>query len=182
MTLAAAADRLSIIAGKPIRAFATRDFGRDRNTAARSVIVSDEDAVQIAAELRRVIEPGLLAFVGCTHSLAEPPDDGTEVVIAIGVTQFDILRVAASDAVNYDLDTEDLIRKLQEYDAKYGIEIFHAETDIIEFRFKSLPDDLTAFCNDLYQFCPDIVDQGVGSVEELEKAVAMTGIVYLWWD
>ena len=80
------------------------------------------------------------------------------------------------------METEDLVRKLQEYDAKYGIDIFHAETDTIEFRFRSLPEDLAAFCADLYEFCPDIVDQGVGTVEKLEEEVARTGTVFLWWD
>lgn len=103
-------------------------------------------------------------------------------MVASGDSQFDILRIAQSDAVNYDMMTEDLVRKLQEYDSKYGIDIFHAETDTIEFRFRSVPKDLSTFCSDLYKFCPDIVDQGVGTVQELEQEVAKTGTVFLWWD
>ncbi len=182
LTLEDASARLSQLSGKSLRPFATRDFGRERNPAARSVVVSEDNAEDLVVDLRRELAPGLLAFVGCTHSLADPPDQGSEVVVALGENQFDILRVAQSDAVNFDMDTEDLVRKLQEYDSKYGIYIFHAETDTIEFRFQTLPKDLTGFCKDLYKFCPDIVDQGTGTVEKLEEEIARTGTVFLWWD
>jgi hypothetical protein len=182
MNLDDATARLSVLAGKPARAFATRDFGREHNAAARSVVVRKNVAPELVERMRREIGPGLLAFIGCTRSLADPPDTGSEVVVALGDNQFDILRVAQSDAVNYDLETEDLVRKLQEYDSKFGIDIFHAETDTIEFKFRSVPDDLPAFCRDVYDFCPDIVDQGVGTVEKLEGEIARTGVVFLWWD
>jgi hypothetical protein len=182
MNLDAASSRLTELARRPIRQFATRDFGRDQNIEARSVLVPDEDAQSVVSRLRGELGPGLLAFVGCTRSLADPPDKGSEVVVAHGNSQFDIIRVAQSDAVNYDMGTEDLIRKLEEYHSKYGIDIFHAETDTIEFRLTSMPSDLAEFCKDLYEFCPDIVDQGVGTVEELQREIAKSGTVFLWWD
>lgn len=180
MNLDAASTRLAEISRRPLRQFATRDFGRDRNTEAKSVLVADEEAQPLVTRIRAELGPGLLAFVGCTRSLADPPDEGSEVVVAHGNSQFDILRVAQSDAANYDMYTEDLIRKLEEYHSKYGIDIFHAETDTIEFRFTTMPSDLAAFCEDLYEFCPDIVDQGVGTVEELQKEIARTRTVFLW--
>ena len=132
MTFDQAVSRLSQLSGKPIRPYATRDFGRDQNMDARSVVVSAENATRLLTELRRNLGPGVLAFIGCTRSLAQGAEKGSEVVVATGANQFDMFRVAQSDAVNYDMDTEDLVRKLQEYDAKYGINIFHAETDTIE--------------------------------------------------
>jgi hypothetical protein len=182
MSLDVASTRLAELARRPLRQFATRDFGRDRNFEAKSVVVSNEKAQPLVTQIRAELGPGLLAFVGCTRSLADPPDEGSEVVVAHGNSQFDILRVAQSDAINFDMETEDLIRKLEEYHSKYGIDIFHAGTDTIEFRFITMPSDLAEFCKDLYKFCPDIVDQGVGTVEDLEKEIAKTGTVFLWWD
>lgn len=182
MDLDEAAVRLGLLSGCPVRPFATCDFGRDRNSAARSVVVAENDALLLVARVRAEIGPGLLAFIGCTRSLAEPPDHGSEVVVAQGNSQFDILRIAQSDAVNYDMETEDLIRKLEDYHSRYGIDVFHAETDTIEFRLETMPGDLATFCNDLYQFCPDIVDQGVGTVAEHEEEIAQSGTVFLWWD
>ncbi len=44
--------------------------------------------------------------------------------MAPGNDQFDILRVAASDAVNYDMLTEDLIRELRAWHRDFGIDIW----------------------------------------------------------
>ncbi|MFD1436224.1 DUF4253 domain-containing protein [Kroppenstedtia eburnea] len=37
-------------------------------------------------------------------------------------------------------------------------------------------------CERLYELCPDIVNQGVGSMEALIEFVEITGRVWLWWD
>jgi hypothetical protein len=183
MNLDAAAKRLSEISGSPIRNYSTRDFGRDRNPNARSVVVPKARARQVLQHVRGELGPKLVAFIGTTQWLGnEQHADGEEIVVANGNSQFEILRVAQSDAVNYDMLTEDLIKKLTEYDRNYGIDIFHAETDTIEFRFLKLPADLRAFCEDLYEFCPDIVDQGVGTVEALETEIRRSREVFLWWD
>lgn len=80
------------------------------------------------------------------------------------------------------MGTEDLVRRLRRYDGEFGIEIARAETDTVVFDLVRAPRDLAAFAWDQYEFCPDVVDQGVGSVEALEEAVDVTGRVYLWWD
>ena len=41
------------------------------------------------------------------------------------------------------------------------------------------PKELAKF---LYEFCPDIVDQGVGTVRKLEKSLQKGRDLYLWWD
>lgn len=182
MTLTSASTQLAKLAGKPVRPYATRDFGREQYRDARSVVVPKLKAESIVQQLRPSLGPGLLTFVGCTRSLDSTSEPGSEVVIAEGATQFDILEIAKSDAVNFDMDTKDLIHKLKQYDAMYGIDIFHAETDTIEFTLRTLPKDMKSFCEDLYKFCPDIVDQGAGTLNDLEKQITESKSVYLWWD
>jgi hypothetical protein len=80
------------------------------------------------------------------------------------------------------METEDLIKKLREYDEQFGVDIFHAETDTVEFAFIHMPEDVAAFCTDLYEFCPDIVDQGTGTVERLRQEIKEREQVFLWWD
>lgn len=63
-----------------------------------------------------------------------------------------------------------------------GIDLFHAETDTVEFALKQLPADLRAFADDVYEFRPDIVEQGVGSVDVLVKEIKDRRQVLLWWD
>ena len=45
-----------------------------------------------------------------------------------------------------------------------------------------MPEDLAAFADEVYDFCPDIVEQGCDSVEALAEAIAETSTVFLWWD
>jgi hypothetical protein len=133
-------------------------------------------------DIRSRLGPELVAFIGTQRSLAKPKADGVEVVVGCGSSQFDILRIAASDAVNYGKETEDLIKQLQIWDTSFGVDIFQAETDTIQLRLKSLPDDLQAFAEEVYEFCPDIVDQGVGSVDKLAEAIRASRTLLLWWD
>ena len=44
------------------------------------------------------------------------------------------------------------------------------------------PDNWGAFAQEVYEFCPDIVDQGVGDVGALAEILDDTRRVYLWWD
>ncbi len=123
-----------------------------------------------------------MAFIGTTQWLGDEQHEGAELVVGPGASQLDIPRLARTNATNYDMGTEDLVRKLREYDQDYGLDVYHAETDTIEFMLLNTPEDLSGFAVDLYEFCPDVVDQGVGSVAALEGSIEALGQVYLWWD
>lgn len=182
MSIDTAAQRLAEITQKPVNDFSTYDFGRERDFRTKSVIVEYSLARSILLEIRSEITPGIIAFIGTTRNYASNEQGKAEIVVAQAKSQFDILRLARCDAANYGLSTEDIIEKLQDYDRNYGIDIFQAETDVVNFTLKNIPQDLTAFCEDVYDFCPDIVDQGVGSIAELEETIETMGEVFLWWD
>ncbi|MEZ5650856.1 MAG: DUF4253 domain-containing protein [Burkholderiaceae bacterium] len=173
---------LARCSGRSVRPYSTRDFGREPYHGARSVIVMPILAPHILKHVRAGLGPGMIAFIGTQTSLADPAPSGTEIVVGRGSTQFDILRVAASDAVNYDMGTEDLIARLQRWDKDIGIDIYAAQTDLIQLRLKSLPNDVGAFAQEVYSFCPDIVDQGAGSLHELASEIERTKELTLWWD
>ncbi len=174
---------LASASGKPVRDFSTCDFGREQVPAAVSVVVPKKVARSLVAKLRKELPASAIAFMGTTRWLgAEKNADQVEVVVAEGASQFDILRIAKSDAVNHGMQTEQLIARLQEWDKAFGIDVWHAETDTIEFELKGQPPDLEAFAEQIYAFCPDIVDQGEGSVDALAEGIAASRAVFLWWD
>jgi hypothetical protein len=180
--LDAAGTLLAEQSGRQLRPFSTRDFGRDKFPGARSVLVDPARAADLVMQMRKHLEPGLVAFAGTGSSLADPPVQGTEVIVGKGTSQMDILRIAATDAINYGMQTEDLVNRLRQWDAAYGIDIYMADSDTIELHLKTLPPDLHAFAKELYAFCPDIVDQGIGTVEKLEESIRQSHDVFLWWD
>jgi len=173
---------LEQVTGQRSRDFSTRDFGRENYKGPHSVIVPDERADALLWKIRNRLRPGVVAFVGTRNSLADTPVNGTELVVAGAKSQFDILRIAASDAINYGKETEDLVRTLQRWDERYGIDIYAAQTDTIQLKLKSLPRDMKAFANEVYEFCPDVVDQGTGDVQRLAAEIVATREVFLWWD
>jgi hypothetical protein len=174
---------LERLSGQKPRGYSTFGFGRMRDEQCLSVIVREDEAQPLVFALRKQLPAGLIAFVGTTDWLGDEKHEGkAEVVVGKGESQFDILRLARTDPCNYDMDAEGVIRKLQSWHHSCGIDIFHAETDTVELTLDNVPSDIRAFANDVYDFCPDIVDQGVGSVNLLEQAIKDYQYVYLWWD
>lgn len=110
--------------------------------------------------------------------------DKTPEVICIlkSIDKYDILRALKSNGINYDIDTDSLIEKLEKWEKEYGIEIQGADGDWVDIKFNKLPADSRKFCEEIYEFCPDSVDQGVGSLEELENYLKEYRGVFLWWD
>jgi hypothetical protein len=180
--LDAATRTLEQVTSQTARPFSTRDFGREQYPQARSVLVPERDAEKLLRELRSRLANGIMAFVGVTNSHADPAPEGVELVVAQGSSQFDILRVAASDGINHGLETEDLVRELQAWDEEFGIDIWQAESDTIQVRLKALPKDMKGFAERVYRFCPDVVDQGTGNVRALQNEIQRTKAVFLWWD
>jgi len=109
-------------------------------------------------------------------------DDAQSIAVLKGEKELDILRYRKTDGCNYDLENEDILAKVAEWDRQYGLVILGCGRDWLELEFKKLPDDLNAFAEEVYAFCPDSVDQGVGEVELLKEAIEETCGVWLWWD
>ncbi|MCK6575988.1 DUF4253 domain-containing protein [Myxococcota bacterium] len=96
--------------------------------------------------------------------------------------KFDVLREAGFEAGNYDLGTDDIIARLEAWDATHGLELESFDGSSLTVRLLRLPDDLDAFSEEVYAFCPDIVWQGCETVEALAASIAETSTVFLWWD
>jgi len=81
--------------------------------------------------------------------------------------QFDPVRKAGTGAPNFDMDTHAIITRLQAWQALCKFRIVGAGPDTVEIKFDTLPADMAAFARDVYDFCPDLVDQGTGCVAEM---------------
>ncbi|WP_313203684.1 DUF4253 domain-containing protein [Stenotrophomonas sp.] len=173
---------LAAVTKSDVREFWTNDFGRVKRTGGFSAIVPVESAQTLLESIRGKVPAGYVAFVGTTHNLDDPRIKGAELVVAPGQDQFDIVRLAATDAVNHDMTADQIIEELKRWDGQFGIDIWQAETDTVQLKLKSIPEDLPEFSQRLYEFCPDIVDQGVGDIESLQAGIKQEGVIVLWWD
>jgi hypothetical protein len=132
------------------------------------------------------------------------------------MSKTDIVKECRTSGVNYNLSNEDILKKLEAWDSQYGIEISDVAHNKMLVTFISLPADLEELAKDIYDFCPDVIEQHFGVMDEmvdmmdetgqeldketaelvdgvdfederfgeilLQKSLAFTKSVSLWWD
>lgn len=142
-----------------------------------------DGAIDVLREIRAGLPKGVVALLGTVRWLGDDAPDGkVELFVAPGNDQLDAVRWARTDAINYGHDTGAVVAWLAQLNARYGLDVFRAETDSVEAFVTGEGTDWARLAKELYEFCPDIVDQGVGSLDELERVLSADGRIFLWWD
>ncbi|WP_426448887.1 DUF4253 domain-containing protein [Paenibacillus sp. S-38] len=179
-TLEEAGRVLKELSGQEPKPYASIELGRSRDEACLSVRTASAAARSWVYGLQECLGPGLVAYAGADNYSEEPPK--RDVIVGSGRNQYAIVEYEGTFAGNYDLTNEDILAKLKSFDERYGIRIREASWDSVGFDLVRRPDDIPAFCAELYEFCPDVVDEAVGSMEALEELVREDGYIVLWWD
>lgn len=104
-----------------------------------------------------------------------------KIAVIKGADQYEILRLMHTNGDNDDVSHEEVIEKLQEWEKRSPFEIIGAENEWVEIEFRVMPRDLKAFAEDVYEFSPDAVDEGAGSIAELIKEIDTTRRLMIWW-
>lgn len=138
---------------------------------------SEDSAIQFVYENKEAFkEEGFLLF----------SFDGDHKRFGISVIQgtdeLDIIRYRRTDAVNYNFLHEDVLKKFKEWDDKYGVTVLGCGRDWAYIMFDELPTNLDSFSQEVYEFCPDVIEQGLENKAELKMAIQQMRGVYLWWD
>ena len=105
-----------------------------------------------------------------------------DIIIMDGVDPFKIIEQIGTNGVNYDVYNQDIIKKLKKYDAQVGFKFVVIDVARIHAYMNKLPDDLSKLTADIYEFCPDVIDQGYGSMEEMITDYKDNKYFWLWWD
>lgn len=96
--------------------------------------------------------------------------------------QFTVLKQIGTDGMNWDISNDSLISILKKFDKKYALELIGASGDWCEFIIQKEPASWTQFAKEVYKVCPDVVDQGTGTVTALAEEMKRTKRLYCWWD
>lgn len=138
-----------------------------------------ESAYNLVLKLREnLFTLGHLIFI----SEEDKANNIYKIAVIKSSDQFDILRTMQTNGENYNIYNKDVIEKLSNWNNKFPFIIIGAGNDWVEAMFNISPDNTEAFANDVYEFCPDVVDSGSGSVKYLADEIKGTGILYLWWQ
>lgn len=72
-----------------------------------------------------------------------------------------------TSGINYDVETEDIIQRLMDWSHRFEFEVMEVDHATVALSLKSLPDQLTEFCQEVYEFCPDTIEQGYDCLPEM---------------
>jgi hypothetical protein len=96
--------------------------------------------------------------------------------------KYQILKQVQTDGINWDIDNDSLLNLIKTFDKKYSLDLVGASGDWCEFKIKKEPQNWVTLAKEAYKVCPDIVDQGSGTVEKLAEEMKQTKRLYFWWD
>lgn len=91
------------------------------------------------------------------------------------MSKFDAVRKAETNGANYDVMFEDVLAKLEDWDARYGVTVDDVHHDRLTVRFAQLPEDIAPLAQEIYDFCPDVVEQGFGVYAEMLEVLSEYG-------
>ena len=107
---------------------------------------------------------------------------GPDRIAVVNSDEYGYLAIVRTDGINYGIEHEKVVERYKQWNKKYGLKLIGAGLDWLEAEFINPPGDWTAFAEEVYEFCPDVVEQGTGAVDSLAKEMKDSNKVYLWWD
>jgi Domain of unknown function (DUF4253) len=96
--------------------------------------------------------------------------------------KYTVLKQIATDGINWDITNDSLISIIKTFDKKYSLELIGASGDWCEFIIHNEPKNWIQLAKEVYKVCPDVVDQGAGTVQALADEMKKTKRLYCWWD
>lgn len=164
---------------RPVEKLVFEDYDTETNKPSGICsLTSEENARAIIKEYREeFISKEQFIYI------CDLPGNGTQVGILNGITDpYEIMKLAETNGANYDLQAADIIVQYKKWDAEFGIRPFAIGFDFCECEIVNKDIDYKKLAADIYQFCPDVVDQGTETLEALEEELKRTGSIFLWWD
>jgi hypothetical protein len=148
------------------RANGWNDRGGREPASGLSIVGKRDEVIGAISDLQpRLLQSGYRAFMSRAYF-----DNGAfkadQLVVLKTTDQFDILRLEQTSGANYEVLLPDVLARLKDWQQKCEFEIIGATGDSVTIRFHTLPKDLCAFAEEIYRFCPDSVEQGVGLNQE----------------
>lgn len=95
-----------------------------------------------------------------------------EIALLKTTDHYSIIHIRRSCGANYGVSMDDVITKLKEWETRCRFEIFGAGSAWVAVQFHTLPEAICAFAEEIYDFCPDTVEQGVGLTNESDDPEA----------
>ncbi|ABW32447.1 DUF4253 domain-containing protein [Acaryochloris marina] len=70
------------------------------------------------------------------------------------------IRKLGTNGINCDVETEDIVDRLIAWSQRFEFEVVEVDHATVGINFSTLPEDLSEFCQEVYEFNPDVLEQG----------------------
>lgn len=108
-----------------------------------------------------------------------PTDDPYAVIAASGTNGNRMIEFKGRQDF---LSAKYIIAWLRRLAREYPFDLVQCGKDFVGGIFRQPPAQVKKLARRMYDFCPDIVDQGTETVDNLAREIKATQAFYLWWD
>ena len=79
----------------------------------------------------------------------------------------DKIREVGTNGINYDVETDDIVKRLINWSKRFRFEVLEVDHATVALKLESLPENLANFCQEVYEFCPNTIDQGYDCLSDM---------------
>ncbi|OQA19568.1 MAG: hypothetical protein BWY64_00777 [bacterium ADurb.Bin363] len=160
-----------------------------------------ESSKSLVYNLRKKLAPsGYIPFICEMDFLSNKRNCNIGVFRAKDI--FEVINLMETNGINYEVTTEEVIERLKYWEGLCSFQVIGIHPTWLDIDFITLPDDLKSFAEDIYEFCPDTLDQGYlgplleedsdwddfdeafdsQTTEDLANFLERNRAIFLWWD
>jgi ankyrin repeat protein len=134
--------------------------------------ISEEDRRRLVLEFHHpFLKRGWYVFASNHHMGIYPTAD-----------KYEVLRAMGTNGANYNVSTERIIAELKAIEAEQPFVLLGVGPDFVSGEFTTPLENARSLAKRLYQLCPDMVDQGAGTLATAAAELKRTRQLFLWWD
>ena len=173
-TYAEAVQELADICGdKPI------EFGDLEGGFYINVRTNKRKDLDVEAVQNQFLAKGCYVFASSRSSF----DDLPECLTIFPTTdKYEAIAAMGTNGDNYGIGTGYVLQWLQELEVKQPFIVTYIRYDLLRLRFLSPLEDVEYWADEMYEFCPDIIDQGFMEREKLVQCLKTSDRISFWWD
>ena len=105
-----------------------------------------------------------------------------DIVIINCADQFELIKLIGTNGVNYDVYNDDIVAQMKEWHKTVDFTIDVVDVARIHAYMDKSPKNIKQFAKEVYKFCPDVIDQGYSSMDEMIEDYKENKYFWLWWD
>jgi len=104
------------------------------------------------------------------------------ITVIKGHDELEAINWRKTNGINHGHDNKTLLNKFKSWKEKNDFWVLGAGLDFVYIKFKKRLENVDLFAKEVYEFCPDAIDQGAGNMRTLVQEIKQMNGMFFWWD